>query len=110
MGKTKDKWDAMSVWQKRIAILSFFSLLLTGSVERGMAAYNHFATNERVSKIENMIVASNLERRIEWLEKQDVSCSDEEKVGDQSERRKINCKKWRKELDDKYRELEKIQS
>lgn len=110
MGKTTDKWDAMSVWQKRLTILSFFSLLLTGSAERGMAAYNHFATNERVSKIENMIVASNLERRIEWLEKQDVSCSDEEKVGDQSERRKINCKKWRKELDDKYKELEKIQS
>lgn len=110
MSKAMDKWDKMGVWQKRLAILSFFSILLTGSAERGMAAYNHFATNERVSKIENMIVASNLERRIEWLEKQDVACSDEEKVGHQPERRKINCKKWRKELDDKYKELEKIQS
>ncbi|MBW2644610.1 MAG: hypothetical protein JRE23_00270 [Deltaproteobacteria bacterium] len=117
MGKAKDKWETMSVWQKRITILSFFGLLLTGSVERGMAAYSHFATNERADQIEsmvmvveNMVVATNTERRIEWLEKQDVACSDEEKAADQSERRKINCKKWRKELDDKYKELEKLQT
>lgn len=110
MSKTKDKWDSMSMWQKRLAVLSFFSLLLTGSVERGMAGYNHFATNERVDQVANLVAEVKVERRIEWLEKQVVTCADEEKKGNQTPGRKINCKKWNGELDRKYKELEKFQT
>ena len=101
--KVGEKIDEMGKWQKRMTILMFLGTLILIVFNFGVAAQEHFRLDDRVAAIE-------IDKRIEWLEKQDVACESEEKEGSQTERRKINCKKWRKELDRKYKELEKLQT
>ena len=110
MGKMGDRWDLMGKWKKRALIVLFFCGLVAGGVERGAAAFKYYATTARVDMVENLILAINIERRIEWLEKQVVTCEDEEKKGEQSSQRKVNCKKWKKELDEKYKDLKILQT
>lgn len=110
MGKARDKWNSFDKLTKRIIAIGAVVGILSTIASGCWASLNHYATNIRVDMVANLVIEVKLERRIEWLEKQEVTCEEERKIGDQSSRRKANCKKWKGELDRKYKELEKLQT
>lgn len=110
MGKAIDKWNSFDKVTKRVIAIAAVVGILSTAASGCWAAVNHYATNTRVDVVANLVTEVKLERRIEWLEKQEVTCEEEKKAGDQSSRRKANCKKWSSELDRKYKELEKLQT
>ena len=121
MGKARDKWYGFDKLTRRIITIGAVMSLLTATVSGCWAAVNHYSTNTRVTGVEyavnmridevgNLVAEVKLERRIEWLERQEVTFEEEEKAGNQSQRRKANCKKWSSELERKYGELKKLQT
>jgi hypothetical protein len=100
--------DHMGKWKKGMITLGFFGGFLLIIFNFGVAAKNHFELDGRVLALE-------IDKRVEWLEEQDSACSKEEKIenkgGDeQSDTRKRNCKRWRRELEDKYKKLKELQT
>lgn len=121
MGKARDKWNSFDKVTKRVIAVGAVVGILSTAASGCWAAVNHYATNNRldevvlatntrVTEVGNLVAEVKLERRIEWLEKQEVTCEEEERAGNQSQRRKANCKKWSSELERKYTELEKLQT
>lgn len=121
MGKARDRWNSFDKVTKRVIAVAAVIGILSTAASGCWAAVNHYSTNTRVTGVEyvvnlridevgNLVAEVKLERRIEWLEKQEVTCEEEKKTGNQSARRKANCKKWSSELERKYKELEKLQT
>ena len=81
--KAGEKIDEMNKWTKRIFSLGLIGTLITVALNFGVQAQEHFTLGNRVAALET-------NKRIDWLEKQEVACEEEKKAEGQSERRKIN--------------------
>ena len=106
MGKIKDKIDRLSYKMKMILLVASTLTLLSATVSGCYTGFKYFASAKRVTTIEDRLDQNDLDRRIEFLERQYYNCKDRygadfSKAIDPWDR--ASCRKWRKELDEKYK-------